>query len=183
MERSKQVIIMFVVAATMFGILMPPAYAGVFPDHGGFRYYGNDYAESYFRWEAPYGWMYSDVGYEHDLLLNTKFFKSCTTWTNLPYGYDDCPTVDILEPTEGISTFSFGSFHINNVRSFVWYAEGWTFGGAGSDNSSEFTLAGQEVYHGYCWWDSIWCMKGTSRTPRTFVNGRLERGRELRVMW
>jgi len=106
-------------------------------------------------------------------------FNRCTSWTNLPYGYNDCPTAGVSEPSS-FWTFSFGSYHIKNVTPYKWYFGSWNFSG-GYLLSSTFYLNGQENSHQFCWWDSIWCMGGT-RSQR-LNSGTLNWGSTLYRSW
>jgi len=150
-----------------------------YPTEGNLYYNGSYYADSYLRWGAPGGWSVSDPGYEHDFSARSHYFTSCTSWTNLPYGYDDCPTAGVSEPSN-LWTFSFGSFHVTHIHSGAWYYGAWNLGGGGS-SSSDYQLAAQENYRGFCWWDSIWYMK--SIRNHTLLSGWLHRGYSLYRSW
>ena len=154
-----------------------------YPDDGKFWYDGRHYAESYLLWNNPGGWSKkgkkSDPGYEHDLALNPDYFHACTTWTNLPSGYDDCPTAGVLEPGD-FWAFSFGSFHAKKIKPKTWYMGTWRFSG-GDSPPTKFYLSGQEVYHKICPLDSIWCMEGVRSNPLT--NGNLIWGQSLSRSW
>lgn len=159
--------------------------ATYYPDDGDLRYDGATYAGSYLRWNNPGGWSVSDPGYEHDLKALKYYFVGCTTWTDLPYGYDDCPTAGIRDP-EPYWIFSFGSFHIANVRPGWWYMGSWYFQMAGAPSSTDFNLSAQEVMHAYgCYSDSIWCMKGTPRSDnnRILTSGAWIWGRSWFGAW
>ncbi|MHB1161653.1 MAG: hypothetical protein ACYC3V_15200, partial [Chloroflexota bacterium] len=88
-----------------------PALAAYYPDRGDLYYNGGQFAESYFKWTDPGPWQKPDPGYEHDFAFDPGYLSACTSWTDLPYAYDDCPTAGYSEPSN-LWTFSFGSFHV-----------------------------------------------------------------------
>jgi hypothetical protein len=140
-----------------------PAHAAYFPNQGDLRYDGYFFADSYFLWDYPGQWATSDPGYEHDLGIRSYYFEDCTSWTNLPNGYNDCPTAGVSEPSD-LWTFSFGSFHARNIGAWTWYYGAWNFS-SGSALSTDFYLNGQENKKQFCWWDSIWCMGAVRTQP------------------
>jgi hypothetical protein len=92
---------------------------------------------------------------------NVNFFSGCSSWTNLPAGYDDCPTVGWLEE-EGERVFSWGSYNAPLIAGNQYYSGYWLFQGA-TGGVSPFTLRAQEVHHKYCGFNNQWCMGGTGR--------------------
>ncbi len=108
----------------------------------------------------PDGWpWYSEYnGYEHDFAMRPNYLSSCTSWTTLPNGYDDCPTAS----AEGgeFWAFAFGSYYGRDIVPNNWYFGVWNFSNDGPDPSTDFFLNGQEVWHQFCPWDSPWCMNG-----------------------
>jgi hypothetical protein len=149
--------------------------AAYHPDHGDLCYDGVFFADSLFVWNSPGPWripspfnISDDPGYEHDFSVSNQFFTACSSWTNLPSAYDDCPTAGVDEPST-TWTFSFGSFHIASgvVADRVYYGL-WNFSG-GSALTSPFTLSGQQVWHDTCPFDIIWCM--LSRDTNTLLTG------------
>ena len=157
-----------VVTTTILAIAPPTHGQTYYPDVGDFYYNGyNNYADSYICWTFPGGWSplaMGDPGYEHDLTAQSNYFNACTSWTDLPNGYDDCPTAGYTEPDPNLWTFSFGSFHAKNIKSLTWYYGYWIFSG-GSASSTSFQLNGQEVYHQICPLDDIWCMGSIRSQP------------------
>src|SRR6188474_3612797 len=110
--------------------------AAYYPDHGDLCYDGIFFADSLFVWNSPGPWripspfnISDDPGYEHDFSVSNQFFTACTSWTNLPSAYDDCPTAGVSEPSS-TWTFSFGSFHIaSGVTANTTYYGSWNLSG------------------------------------------------------
>src|SRR5919106_2094628 len=73
-------------------------YAGIDPSFGDLWYNGYYCGDSYFNWDSPGPWSGDGPGYEHDWKISDYFFDSCTTDTNLPSAYDDCPTAGVTDP-------------------------------------------------------------------------------------
>jgi hypothetical protein len=90
-------LIVLVLAASLFA-LQTPASAAYYPSSGYLYYAGAYYAESSLQWSSPGPWASGQPGYEHDLSLNDTYFNSCTSYTNLPNAYDDCPTAGVADP-------------------------------------------------------------------------------------
>lgn len=156
------------------GVLMLPATASAeyYPSSGSLYYNGYAFADSglYWRdsgpWTLDCGWpSYECATYEHDLVIEQGFFGSCTTWTNLPAGYDDCPTAGVDEPNPSIVTLSFGSFRAPDIEEGTYYYGSWNLGDEGPQMSTSVSLAGQEGNpKGFCSLDyNIWCV-GALRT-------------------
>jgi len=125
---------------------------------------GASYADSYLKWDNPGPWQHNDPGYEHDLVAHKNYFRDCTSWTNLPDGYNDCPTAGVFEPSD------------------MWYLGNWVFL-IGWDPSTDFYLNGQETYHGFCPWDSIWCMKASRTTSPPLLQGQFHLGQSYYGSW
>jgi hypothetical protein len=179
MNKSAYASLTVIALFFMFFAVSPAISATYYPDDGDLWYNGSYYADSYLKWNYPGGWSVSDPGYEHDFATSKNYFNKCTSWTNLPYGYNDCPTAGVSEPSS-YWTFSFGSYHIKNVTAKKWYFGSWNFSG-GYLLSSTFYLNGQENKHQFCWYDSIWCMGGT-RSQR-LTSGTLNWGSTLYRSW
>lgn len=162
---KRLVCITVVLLMIVFGTV---ALAGWFPNQGDFYYNGGNYADSYLQWTAPGGFSHGDVGYEHDLDVSSTWANVCTSWTNLPSGYDDCPTMNVSEPTPGRATASFGSYHINAVPANTYYTGNWTLQRRDCGNcfvhdpvgSTTAKVKSEEVQHWFCPWDGIECMNG-----------------------
>lgn len=85
------------IAATLVLGGIRPSYAAYFPDEGDFYYNGFTFVDSNLRWTSVGPFSVSDPGYEHDFLAYSSYFTSCTTWNNLPAGYDDCVTAGVSD--------------------------------------------------------------------------------------
>lgn len=138
------------------------ANAAYYPSSGDFYYNGVAYLDSYIRWQSPGPWSISKPAYEHDLNVHSLgyFPGTCTTFTNLPSGYDDCPTAGRMDPA-GTKVFSFGSFAAKSIAKGTWYFGGWTFSAHGNVASAPFTLKGQENENRCIGLPTIWCMFST----------------------
>lgn len=136
-------------------------YAGAtyYPNDGDLYYDGAYYMDSYFRWNSPGPWNTSNPGYEHDLWVHEpSFFTStCTTWSNMPDFYDDCPTAGVLDPNGPV--FSFGTYSADELLANVFYfgAWGWT-SHATPLLTSGFNLQGQENRNACFGIPTPWCM-------------------------
>jgi len=168
-----------VAAFPTLAVACPPPLPQWHPHVGSFWYNGQRFADSYLNWLNPGGWSVSDPGYEHDLVVRKTFFSSCTSYTNLPNGYDDCPTAGVLETNPDYYAFSFGSFHARNIQRQAYYGS-WNFSG-GSASSTDYFLNSQEVAHLICPFDIILCMDGI-RSQR-LLKGKLRRGQPLNTCW
>lgn len=138
-----------------------PATANYYPDHGDFYYNGLFYLDSYFYWGSAGPWSVSNPGYEHDLWVHDPLFfpSTCVSYTNLPSGYNDCPTAGVLDPSGPV--FSFGSFDADSVSNNTWYWGAWTFPAHGFPSTSGFNLQGQENRNVCLGIPTIWCMFST----------------------
>ena len=92
--------------------------------------------------------------------------RFCTSWSNLPEHYNDCPTAG-FKPDAGIVELSFGSFKAKNIEAGYDYWGSWTFNNMkGSGSSTKVGLYGQEGVLAFdpfesplCLGDkSIWCV-------------------------
>jgi hypothetical protein len=132
-----------------------------YPYAGDLYYDGNQYADSYFSWAAVGEWErpYMHSGWEMDISLVETYFDSCTSWTNLPYPYDDCPTAGWFDPS-GARNFGIGSFDKSYIQAQTLYRGRWWFGG-GYSASTSVNVAWQEVTTQICSdrYD-IWCYNG-----------------------
>ena len=149
--RVTQMVMAMLFAMGLFGIALPSSLQAYFyPDDGDMYYDGYYFADSYFKWVSAGPWQGLDPiygglpTYEHDLHIDPSYFTGCTSWTNLPNGYDDCPTVGVEE--NELWVFTFGSFEANLINSQTWYYGLWSFSG-GTNSYSTVHLAAQEGYH------------------------------------
>ena len=155
------------VAAVLMLASSALASATVYANYGWLQYNGQSYAESYFAWSSPCCWVTDQGGYEQSIQLNDNYFASCTAYTNMPNGYDDCPTAGVDDPA-GKKIFSVGSFSIkNNLIPNHYYLGQWWFSG-GSASSSPMQVYGKEVACKFCPAWNIWCMGGYG-PPSPFV--------------
>ncbi len=141
-------------------------WAHFYPNDGNLYYNGYRFADSCMKWSNPGDpgpWSVSNPGYEHDLILLDTYVDDCTTWTNLPDGYDDCPTAGIQD-TPPYTAFSFGSFDAEQIQPNTWYYGSWSFSG-GTGPYTTVSLKGQEVHHEFCPFDLVGCMNGVQSSP------------------
>jgi hypothetical protein len=149
-------------------LLSAPAAADYWPLSGDLSYNGYTYADSYMNWgsspgpfwEWAFGYYYGE-GYEHDFKASRFYFTSCTSSTNLPYGYDDCPTAGQSETEADYWVFSFGSYHGTYIQPNTTYFGSWNFG-VGPNYTTDAWLRGQRTQHMFCNFDNVWCMGATS---------------------
>ena len=144
------------------------------PNVGDLYYNGGNFADAFLRWDNPSwirgtnhercATLITDCStYEHDLILDWKdnggWFDVgrtpgigrlpngspfCTTWSDLPEFYDDCPTAGV-SPNPGVVELSFGTFKAPLIEPGRDYYGYWRFDnqrGTGSTTSVE--LYGQE---------------------------------------
>lgn len=166
MKLIKKILIILACAS-----IWPAANATYYPTEGDLYYNGRYYMNSYFLWGVP-TWSVSNPGYEHDLWIhNNRYFTStCTTMTNLPDGYDDCPTAGIGDVNGPV--FSFGTYDANRISANSWYFGSWSW--TSHDTSiavTGFNLQGQENRNICGGIKSIWCMQSTQ--TRNLVYGYL----------
>ena len=153
------------------------------PNAGDLYYNGGNFADAFLRWDNP-KWVDGDgcgdvpLGvrdihcstYEHDLELNRSWFQAlnpipgarefCTTWSDIPLFYDDCPTAGTLE-TEDKIVLSFGTFKANLIDAGQEYYGYWIFHHQTSRTSNFKTpvrlLSEEGRYRGCA---TIWCIIG-----------------------
>lgn len=151
-----------VFASTIFVALFSlTASATFYPNQGDIYYNGLFYKDSYFLFAAPV-WSVTSPGYEHDLWVhNNQYFPStCTSMTNLPNAYDDCPTAGTLDPNGPV--FSFGTFNANNIVAHNWYFGAWQWTQHNpAITTTGFNLQGQENKNNCFGIPTIWCMFAT----------------------
>ena len=162
---------------TIQGLPTATPTASYLPNAGDLYYSGGVYADAYMRWDNP-SWVHNDADcvadivdcstYEHDLELEWKnndgwftvprlgsirisanISPFCTTWSNLPDRYDDCPTAGILADRDVVE-LSFGTFKAPDIVVGRVYYGSWIFKNqrrAGSNTS--VNLYGQEGEYDY----------------------------------
>lgn len=149
------------ISLVVCAFLWKNASATFYPTQGSLYYNGGYYMNAMFLWGVPV-WSVANPGYEHDLWIhNPRFFTStCTTMTNLPDGYDDCPTAGIADPSGPV--FSFGTYSANRINANHWYIGAWSWTSHDSSMAqTSFTLQGQENTNICGGVKSIWCMNAT----------------------
>lgn len=177
-----RVVLLAVVAMLVSQIRVGGASQNYYPVTGHLYYDGQSYAESVMTFGSFVGpWSTSQPGYEHDLSVNDSYFNSCTSFTSLPNGYDDCPTAGFGDPP-GKKVFSFGSFDAERIQPNTSYWGYWQFSG-GSGTSTPYDLYGQEVYKQFCPWDGIECLGGVPDHQRYLRGGTLTRGWSFTHVW
>lgn len=157
------------------------AHATYYPNTGSFYYDGQWFAESSMTWYDPGSWSTSQPGYEHDLMVDDTYFSSCTSYSGLPNGYDDCPTAGTLDPA-GKRIYTFGSFDADFIQANTSYWGYWQFSG-GSTYLTDYGLYGQEVQHSGCFWDGIWCMGGVPGHQQLLRSGVMNWYQSFTVYW
>ncbi len=149
----------------------PPTY---FPNDGDIEYTGTTvvrYNEIW--WDNPGDWSVDRPGYEHDLVARRDYFTDCSSQSNLPEWYDDCPTACVDESSSDYCAFSFGTYNALLIEPAFpyWGRVNLT---RGLSTSTDFRLNAQEVFHSPvcfkflgrwtcipCPFDTPWCMGGT----------------------
>ena len=129
-----------------------------YPDEGDLFYNGYSYVNSFMKWQQVGPFQSSNPRYEHDLNIYPTYFSSCTSWTTLPEGYDDCSTAGILDGT--YHAFSFGTYDAKEIEADEWEFGAWYFSGGSGAAETPVRLFGQETRHAICPWDRPGCMDG-----------------------
>ena len=118
-------------------VASPDATGSYLPNAGDLYYNGGNFADAFLRWDNP-KWErdvdYMDCArvitdcatYEHDLELNRNWFQLvaaipyardfCTTWSDLPDYYDDCPTADVPDWGNDSLILSFGTYKAPDIE-------------------------------------------------------------------
>ena len=167
MVKSKCLVILLSLLA-----FTPISKSAYYPNYGDLYYNGQFYLDSYFLWSSSGPWNGGGKdprpAYEHDLSASPSYITSCTTITNLPSGYDDCPTAGVLE-SGSQWVFSFGSYDAKKIVSNVWYFGAWGIT-HGLATTSPITLRGQENIHDTCPFDNIWCMESVPGNTKNLLS-------------
>ncbi|MYA62646.1 MAG: DUF4394 domain-containing protein [Dehalococcoidia bacterium] len=175
------------------------------PNAGDLYYNGSNFADGFVRWDNPKWVdsdlcehnALKCATYEHDLILewksrggwfnldwlipytnivpNVNFERFCTTWSDLPVPYNDCPTAGVrpLKDISGTDTveLSFGTFKAPQIERGQDYYGFWIFKNQrGSGSTTEVRLYGQEGRPGRgptentrcrnVRAEDIWCVEG-----------------------
>jgi hypothetical protein len=109
-------------------------------------------------WHAVGGFITSDAAVEIDVNVAETFFDTCSTMSDLPEAYDDCPTAGVFESDPTRQSFGLGTFNARNVQPAVWYRSQWDFRG-GNLYSTTVNQTWGEVERQYTSCDryDIWC--------------------------
>lgn len=152
-----------------------------FPHVGDLWYDGHFYADSIMYNHTSYGgYKSAQPGYEFNVSIYSPLFSSCTSWTNLPYGYDDCSTAGYTEPS-GATTFGVGSYYARYMQSGGATYEARFYFQGGQGFSTDVNVGWQEVQHAFCPGDSPWCMNGVQ--GGRFATTRWSGGSENFISW
>jgi hypothetical protein len=123
-------------------------------------YDGTDYADASFKSHALGNWKTRDRGLELDLQMPSRFYDSCTSWTNLPNGYSDCSTAGVSDPSSTVQ-MGVGSYVAEKIVVGTTYRAQWFMsGGYANDTGVPVKIQWQEVYRYFCPDYSVWCMNG-----------------------
>lgn len=182
--RSKSlafIILCILIASPLFSHGVQKRY----PHVGRFKYNGVDRADVYFTFHNPGGWVTSEPGLEIDLNLAETFYTSCTSWTNMPDYYDDCPTAGKLEDQPLRTVFSLGTYDTKLIQSNQEYRGFWIFDlyNQGSLQGTNYSLGWQEVYKKFCSSKNPWCMGGAGGSVLIDDRNQLRKGVEHRHRW
>ena len=172
-------LVAFIAAPVLLLLVSSVALAEYYPNSGSLYYDGFYYASSDIVWSDGWPWYSEYNGYEHDFAIRPNYLSSCTSWTTLPNGYDDCPTASA--EGGGFWAFAFGSYYGRDIVANQWYFGVWNFSNDGPDPSTPFFLSGQEVWHQFCPWDSPWCMNGIQSAG--LLSGQLNWGQSYWNSW
>ena len=145
------------------------------PNAGDLYYNGGNFADAFMRWDNP-SWTHDDDDceeevidcstYEHDLQIERRWFTGiptpafrdyCTTWSDLPDYYDDCPTevpeaYDESRDPHGETkvVLSFGTFKAPDIVAGREYYGYWIFHHQKGERAlTEVALYGQEGEYAY----------------------------------
>lgn len=159
MKGSIKKIFVLIIPAFFPLISFQKAIAGFEPDAGDLYYDGQNYSDSYFAWNSAGPFSGNGPGYEHDMRLGIGLWGGCTSFTNLPDGYDDCGTAGVSDPP-GYIIFSFGSYSANDIQSQSAYMGGWLLNSPLGQSNTPIQLFAQNVEHYFCSFNLPWCMNG-----------------------
>ncbi len=162
-------------------------FPGFLPNTGDLYYNGSNFADGFVRWDNPSWVLSFQCQtdplkcstYEHDLTLEWKasggwfdYTRSgetgrypfnpftapfCTAWSDLPMGFDDCPTAGVLAAPDLVE-LSFGTFKASLIEGGHDYYGFWVFKNQrGAGSTTEVKLYGQEGKYGRGRWENIHC--------------------------
>ena len=162
-------------------------FPGFLPNAGDLYYNGSNFADGFVRWDNPSWVQSAQCQtdplkcstYEHDLTLEWKasggwfdYTRSgetgrypfnpftapfCTAWSDLPMGFDACPTAGVLAAPDLVE-LSFGTFKASLIEGGHDYYGFWVFKNQrGAGSTTEVKLYGQEGKYGRGRWENIHC--------------------------
>ena len=168
---------------------------GFLPNAGDLYYNGSNFADGFVRWDNPSWVQSAQCQddplkcstYEHDLKLEWKasggwfdYTRSgetgrypfnpftapfCTAWSDLPMGFDDCPTAGVLAAPDLVE-LSFGTFKASLIEGGHDYYGFWVFKNQrGAGSTTEVKLYGQEGKYGRGRWENIHCYPVRAEWP------------------
>ena len=180
----------FILALLLLSGNLSTVEATRYPNEGNLIYDGGLFAFSGFIWTTEPGpWTVEKPGYEHDLIIKDKNFfignliYNCTTFTNLPAGYDDCNTAGTLDP-DNERVFSFGSFRANWIKKDTEYFGSWNFDLYAGAPSATVILRAQEVENRCSFpFGGIWCMDGTGEAEVLHTDVMTWQGTTTEAIW
>lgn len=117
--------------------------------HNGDLFQTLNYADSYFNWLNVGGWVGKNgsiPGFELDYAVENVYYTLCTSYTNLPQGYDDCVTAGFDEDDPNEISFGVGSYDARQIQAGTGYFAQWSLGG-GSQQASTYSVNWQEVWN------------------------------------
>lgn len=173
-----------------------PANGSYYPNSGKIIYTGAKYFAAQFRWDKPSFSNVRGVGVEIDLQISIErgwpfVFNPgsapCTTWTDLPRPYDDCPTAGV-DDDPGWVTYSLGSYDARAIQPGKTYLGSWTFRGSQMGAYWAMRVRGQEVYNKLCpsftgRGYSPWCMFVYNGRSRDLTAGVITLNRRWTYSW
>lgn len=92
--------------------------------------------------------------------MDEGYYTGCTSMTDLPSPYDDCPTAGVAEP-DGVISFGVGSYNAPAIQSNHPYFASWNFditGGSGA--ASAYSIGWQETWNFCGGAQTPWCYDG-----------------------
>jgi len=153
-----------------------------YPHVGDFYHDGNGYADSLQWTHTPYGGYKSAMpGYEFSFSIDNWFYDACTSWTNLPMPYDDCPTAGVGEPTGVEYTFGVGTYDAKRMTSSGTTYEHRFYLSGGVTDVTGVNIGWQEVEKYFCSTNSIWCMNGVG--GGSFAKTQMRYGPSDYISW
>jgi hypothetical protein len=130
-----------------------------YPNIGMVYYDGDLHASAPFHWTTAPLRHYLDPAFELDIATGSGVFASCTTWTDLPSGYDDCETAGVSEP-DGSESFGAGTYHLKDIIPNHFYNVEWDFVNQSFYYGLSPSVTWQELERTLCSFEDPWCYFG-----------------------